>query len=85
MSEQPKKPEWPASAVFCAILGCLMILIGCAMLISAIISIGQGAPGTGNFLATALALVFGSIFWFALARIVALLNQIALNTSSLTK
>ena len=68
----------PVVAGFCLVFAWLSILIGGFMLVIGCTEVRT--PGAGSIIGAAFAILFGSVVWVALHRVIVLLAQIEWNT-----
>jgi hypothetical protein len=80
-TNNPQLFKEPSVARICQILAWLGFMAGGTMVLFSFTQLGRPAPDTGSFLATAFALLFGSLVGLVIARVIILLAQIAHNTA----
>jgi hypothetical protein len=70
-------------STLCLIFGGLSLLCGAGLLVFGVVTIAHSAsagPGAVSFFGIALTLMFSSLGWFVIAKVITLLEQIAANT-----
>lgn len=68
----------PGAANACQCVGTLSVIVGPLLIIAGFSDLR--APDVGSGIATGLAILISSIFWFALARVIILLAHVEHNT-----
>ena len=80
MNTQTHKVPTPTIARVCVAIGVICILLGSVLLVAGMVDSATPNVNSAGEIPGGLALLLSSILWFAIARGLALLAEIALNT-----
>jgi len=69
------EPRYPIAAVFCNIIG-LLVIIGGVIMISEVVH----ASGSDAAMAIGIGTIFSSVLWFAIASALSMLSKIEFNS-----
>ena len=82
MNKESRKAGTEVVAAFCTAVGVFSLSLGALMIVFFASRFTGREPDVASFFGTAAALIFSSLLWFAIARVINLLAQIAHNTKS---